>query len=83
MFDNDRLSKICMIIENFNKAMLKLITPEKNLSINESMLWRGCLMFRQYIRNMCHKYGIKFYELCVHDRLVLSAVVKVSMMLTT
>ena len=74
MFDNDRLSKIRMIIEHFNKTMLELITPEKNLSIDESMmLWRGRLIFRQYIKNKPHKYGIKFYELCTHDGLVLSA----------
>ena len=73
MFDNDRLSKISMIIENFNKAMLELITPEKSLSVNESMLWRGRLIFWQYSENIRHKYGIKFYELCTHDGLVLSA----------
>lgn len=73
-FDEDRLSKIRMIIDHFNETMLELITPEKNLSIDESMmLWRGRLIFRQYIKNKRHKYGIKFYELCTHDGLVLSA----------
>ena len=73
MFDNDMLSKIRMIIEHFNKTMLELITPEKNLSIDESMmLWRWHLIFRQYIKNKRHKYGIKFFELCTHDGLVLS-----------
>ena len=37
------------------------------------MLWRGRLIFRQYIKNKRHKYGIKIYELCTHDELVLSA----------
>ena len=74
MFDNDRLSKMRMIIEHFNKTMLELITPEKNLSIDESiMLWYGRLIFRQYTKNKHHKFGIKFYELCTHDGLVLSA----------
>ena len=53
--------------------MLELITPEKSLSVNESMLWRGRLIFWQYSENIRHKYGIKFYELCTHDGLVLSA----------
>ena len=45
MSDIEWLSKIRMIIEHFNKTMLKLITPEKNLSTNESiMLWCGCLI---------------------------------------
>jgi len=73
-YEGDRLSKIRMIIDHFNETMLELITPEKNLSIDESMmLWRGRLIFRQYIKNKRHKYGIKFYELCTHDGLVLSA----------
>ena len=46
MFDNDRLSKIRMIIEHLKKTMLELIVPEKNLSIDESMmLLRGRLIF--------------------------------------
>ena len=73
MFDNDRLSKIRMITEHFNKTMLELIAPKKNLSIESMMLWRGRLIFRQYIKNKRNKYGIKFYELCTHDGLVLSA----------
>ena len=74
MFDNDWLSKIRVIIEHFNKAMLELITPEKKLSIEESMmLWGGRLIFLHYIKNKRHKYGVMFYELCTHDGLILSA----------
>ena len=74
IFDNERLSKILVMIEHFNKTMLELITPEKNLSIDESiMLWRGRLIFWQYIKNKHHKYGIKFCGLCTRDGLVLSA----------
>ena len=72
-FDGDRLSKIRMIMDHFNETMLRMITPDKNLSIDESMmLWRGRLVFRQYIKNKRHKYGIKFYELCTHDDLVMT-----------
>jgi hypothetical protein len=36
----------------------------KELSLNESMvLWRGRLLFRQFIQNKHHKYGIKLYML--------------------
>ena len=31
------------------------------------MLWRGRLVFRQYIKNKRHKYGVKFFELCTND----------------
>ena len=54
--------------------MMELVTPEKNLSIDGSMmLWRGRLVFRQCIKNKRHKYGIKFYEHCTYDGLVLAA----------
>ena len=72
-FEDDRLAKIRMILDHFNKVMSEIITPDKKLSLDESMmLWRGRLMFRQYIKNKCHKYGIKFYELCTYDGLVLN-----------
>ena len=73
MFENDRLSKLRMIMDHLIKVMLEVITPEKNLSISESiMLWCGRLVFRQYIKNKRHKYGIKFYELYTYDGLVLT-----------
>ena len=39
------------------------------------MLWRGCLIFRQYRKNKRHKYGVKFYELCTHNGLVLEVAI--------
>jgi len=44
-----------------------------SLSLDESMLlWRRRLIFRQYIKNKKHKYGIKLYELCSPDGYVLN-----------
>jgi hypothetical protein len=44
--------------------MEKIYEPSKNLSIDESMvLWRGRLIFRQYIKNKKHEYGVKIYML--------------------
>ena len=72
-FEDDRLAKIRMILDHFNKVMSEIITPDKKLSLDESMmLWCGRLMFRQYIKNKCHKYGIKFYDLCTYNGLVLT-----------
>ena len=72
-FENDRLSNIWMILDHLSDVMRELVTSEKNLSIDESMIWRGRLVFRQYIKNKRHKYGIKFYKLCTYDGLVLAA----------
>lgn len=52
--------------------MSNLYYSETNLSIVESMvLWRGRLVFRQYIKNKKHKYGVKLYELCMSSGIVL------------
>ena len=58
-FENDRLSKIRMILDHLSDVMRELLKSEKNLSIDKSMmLWRGRLVFRKYIKNKRHKYGI-------------------------
>ena len=56
------LANIRMIIDTFNGVMLQMITPDKNLSLDElMMLWRRLLIFRKYIKTKRHnKYGIKF-----------------------
>jgi len=53
-------------VEYFNNKMDEVYYeyPGKNVSIYESMiLWRGRLIFRQYIEGKGHKFGIKFYIL--------------------
>ena len=63
-----------MILDHLSDVMRELVTPEKNLSIDESMmLWCGRLVFQRYIKNKRHKYSIKFYELCTQDGLLLTA----------
>lgn len=69
----DRLYKIRPLLELFNRKIVTIYAPGKNLSLDESMLlWRGRLLFRQYIKNKKHKYGIKFYVLCESDGTVLN-----------
>ena len=56
---DDRLYRIQPIMDHLNNVMKKNYVPDKSLSIDESMmLWRGRLIFRQYIKNKKHKYGI-------------------------
>lgn len=56
--------KIKPMIDFFNKRMLDLYYPTKHLVIDESMmLWRGRLLFRQYMKGKKNKYGLKFYVL--------------------
>ena len=66
------LRKIVPIFEHLNNTMNTIYIPDKDLSIDESMmLWRGRLVFRQYIKNNRHKYGIKLYELCESDVVIM------------
>lgn len=59
-----RIYKIESVLNYFNNKMNEVYQPSKNLSLDESMiLWRGRLLFRQYIKNKRHKYGVKLYML--------------------
>ena len=45
-YENDRLSKIRLLSNHFNRTMNEVYTPSKMLSLDESvMLWRGRLVF--------------------------------------
>jgi hypothetical protein len=55
----DRLHKIRPQITLFINSMSEIYSPNKELSLDESMvLWRGRLQFRQYMPGKRHKYGI-------------------------
>lgn len=50
------------ILYNFNSKIKEIYEPSKHLLFDESMvLWRGQLIFHQYIKNKKHKFGIKMY----------------------
>lgn len=68
----DRLYKVKTLIDYFNEKMEAIYVPQKQLSLDESMvLYRGRLVFRQYIKNKRHKYGIKLYVLTESSGLIL------------
>ena len=46
-FENDKLSDIWMILDHLSDVTRELVTSEKNLSIDESMIWHGRLVFWQ------------------------------------
>ena len=70
--EDDHLGKIRFFINHLNTIFPGIFMPHKELLFDESMmLWRGRLVFRQYIKNKRHKYGIKFFELCTNDSFVL------------
>ena len=63
--EGDRLFKLRNICDLLISQFQSVYTPEKEVSIDESMiLWRGRLIFRQFIPGKRHKYGVKLYILC-------------------
>jgi hypothetical protein len=72
----DRLFKIRPLIDAFNKAMDRVVTPSRDLSLDESMVpWRGRLGFRQYTKGKHHRYGIKLHMLTEAKGLALQVLV--------
>ncbi|XP_072947669.1 uncharacterized protein [Epargyreus clarus] len=73
---DNRLSKINNLIKYFNQRMEEIYCPSKNLAIDESMvLFRGRLIFRQYLKGKKHPYGIKLYILTDEHGVVLKTIV--------
>ncbi|KAE9546865.1 hypothetical protein FO519_009923 [Halicephalobus sp. NKZ332] len=61
----DRLFKIAPIISILNDQSEKFFTPGSSLCVDESLVpFRGRIVFRQYIPNKRHRYGIKLFKIC-------------------
>jgi hypothetical protein len=62
---NDRTRKIKPLLKLLLDNFKTVLTPGRHLVIDESMVpYRGRLIFRQFIPNKSHKYGMKLYKLC-------------------
>ena len=74
MTEGDRVFKLRAVCDRLLEQFQAAYIPGKELSIDESMvLWRGRLMFRQYIPGKRHKYGVKIYMLCATSGYVWNA----------
>lgn len=72
----DRLYKIRPLLNHFTSKMQTVYYPGKTLSLDESMvLWKGRLLFKQYLPNKRHKYGIKIFMLTESDGTILDMIV--------
>ena len=66
--DGDCLAKIQPVIDILESNFKNMFCPEKDIVIDETLIpWRGRLIFRQYIPNKAHRYGIKMFKLCSVD----------------
>ena len=61
----DRLAKIQPLVSMLERKFKELFFPGEDIVIDETLVpWRGRLIFRQYIPNKTHRYGIKLFKLC-------------------
>lgn len=66
--DGNRLYKIQSLVDLVVNNFQKWYIPESDVCIDESMVpFLGRLVFRQYIQNKRHRYGIKVFKLCAKD----------------
>nr|XP_034194807.1 piggyBac transposable element-derived protein 4-like [Osmia lignaria] len=63
--NNDRLYKIRPIINYWNHKFDKMYTPEKDKSIDESLMrYKGRLSYKQFNPSKRARFGLKIYKLC-------------------
>lgn len=60
-----RMRKLTPILNILKENFQKVMVPGKNICADETLVpFRGKLGFKQYIKNMQHKFGIKLFKLC-------------------
>ena len=60
-----RLFKIRPLLEHFNTTFQQAFCPGRDICIHESLLlWKGRLVFKQFIPLKRARFGIKFFCLC-------------------
>lgn len=65
---SNRLRKIEKLIDHLQTNFKALFYPGEDFVIDETLVpWRGRLVFRQYIPNKTHRYGVKLFKLCSTD----------------
>lgn len=66
--EHGRLDKIQKLVDLLVFNFQKWYIPEEVLCIDESVVpFIRRLIFRQYLKNKTHRYGIKIFKLCVKD----------------
>jgi len=62
--NDDRLHKICPIIEHLCNLFQNAFTPSQYVAVDKSLLlWKSRLRWKQYIPKKCSRFSIKTYEL--------------------
>ena len=74
--DRDKLYKIREVINMIKDRCDKVYSPAKSLSMDESLvLFKGRLSFKQCISSKWARFGIKLYQLCTFNGILLDFIV--------
>ena len=75
----DRLSKIRDIMNMLKEKFNTVYYPPELITVDESLiLFKGRLLFKQYIKSKRSRFGIKFYELSTADGILFRFSIKVT-----
>ena len=70
--NRDRLFKIRNILEKTREKFKTVYYPSEDITLDESLvLYKGRLLFKQYIKTKRSRFGIKFFELTTADGILL------------
>ena len=72
--DRDKLYKLRSIINMIKDRCCRVYLPGKCLSMDESLvLFKGRLSFKQYVSSKRARFGIKLYQLCTSNGILLTS----------
>ena len=70
--NRDRLFKIRNILKKTREKFKTVYYPSEDITLDESLvLYKGRLLFKQYIKTKRSRFGIKFFELITADGILL------------
>ena len=74
--DRDRLFKVRTIVNMIRERFNSVYYPPENLTIDESLvLYKGRLLFKQYIKSKRSRFGIKMFELATASGILLDFII--------
>jgi len=74
--NGDRLRKIKEITQLIRNRCRSVYTPGRDLCVDESLLlFKGRLAFKQFIKTKRARFGIKMFDLCTKDGILLDVIV--------
>jgi len=70
--NRDRLHKIRTFVNLIRARCAQVYSPSKDLYVDESLvLFKGRIAFKQFIRTKRARFGIKLFELCTSNGILL------------